>query len=607
MKFLNRSGLRQEIRFLLDILKPFKWIIIVFIIASILASVFDGVSIGLFIPIVSFWQGGEVSEGIPRLFEKFIDLLQPYEPGVQIVLSVVFVILAVLLKTGLVGFAFKQGLWLSNRANANIRSRILKVLLTVGIDYHHKSRVGELIEKTINHTQMLKDLLINLMELIVFFFMLIILVTLMFILSWQLTLFAFILGSIFMTILSLYLKQLSKHGKRTSETSQELTNAVQENLSAVQLIQSYNKQRHQLNMLKDKIEDHTQADFRVSSRLYWVQPMTEGLGVIAIGVLLIVAFLFLPDGNQLNLAQLLPFLYILLRSIQTLRLLNSVRGQITARWPYLTLVYDLVREDNKPFIPDGDAFCSGMKKKIAFHNVSFSYEQEKDVLKDISLSIPYGKTTAIVGESGVGKSTIVNLLFRFYDPQKGVIRLDEQPLTDFRLASYRRKIGVVSQETFIFNNSVRFNIAFALNEEVSEKQIMEAAKKAGAHGFIQELPEKYNTILGDRGVKLSGGQRQRISIARAILKAPEILILDEATSSLDTITEQKIHNTLNEVGRNRTVLIIAHRLSTVQNADQIIVLKDGRVAEVGTPENLLKRRGDYYALMKAQSRKPDDH
>jgi len=601
MLFTKRSQLKNEIKFLLDILKPYRGILFIFFLASVLASVFDGVSIGLFIPIVTFWQGGELSNDIPPLLNQWIHLLQPYKPDVQIVLSVVFVIVAVLLKTGLVGFAFKNGIWISNRVNASIRSRVLKILLNVGIDYHHKSKVGELIEKSINHTQAIRHILINLIEFIVFTFMLTILIFLLFVISWQLSLYAFVLGTIFMMILSIYLKQLSKHGKRTTKTSQALTDAVHENLSAVQLIQSYNKQANQLKMLEDKIEDHTQADILVSNRLYWVQPMTEGLGVIAIGILLILSLLLLPDAHHLQLARLLPFLYILLRSVQTLRLLNNVRGQIAARWPFLSLVYDLIREDNKPFIPDGTHVFTGLKKEIRLKNVRFSYEEEKSVLKNISMKIQHGKTTAIVGESGVGKSTVVNLLLRFYDPQKGSVLVDGKPLTDFKVASYRRKIGVVSQETFIFNDTAGFNIAFALNETVSENRIVEAAKKAGAHHFIQALPDKYNTLLGDRGVRLSGGQRQRISIARAILKDPEILILDEATSSLDTITEQKIHETLIQVSQNRTVVIIAHRLSTVQNADQIFVLKNGQVVESGTPEYLLKQKGEYYRLMKAQS------
>lgn len=602
----SKSHIRDEWRFLFQTVSPYKKTIFLFLVASLLASLFDGISIGLLIPVVGIWQGESAVSELPRFLRGFIDLLQSHNPVTQIILSILIVIVAIIIKNVLVGFSFRLGLYLSNRINVDIRTQVLKILMTVGIDYHHKSRIGELIDKTIGHTQLLRELITAIIEFIVFSLTFIILFLLMLMISWQLTLYATVLGFTFTFLLSLYLKGLTKYGKRSSETSRALNSAIHENLSAVHLIQSYNKQDQQISKLYEKIEDHAKADMRSSFRLYWVQPITEGMGVIAIGVLLIVSLILLPSNMRMNLAQLLPFLYILLRNVQTLRLLNSIRGVILYRWPYLHQVYDLIREDNKPFIPDGDMVCPGFGESIIFEHVTFAYEDGIDILRDISFDIPHGKTTAIVGESGVGKSTIVNLLMRFYDPQKGEVLMDGQTIRNFKVSTYRHKIGVVSQDTFIFNDSVRFNIGFSLDEDVPESQLFNAARKAGAHDFISEMPDGYDSLLGDRGVKLSGGQRQRIAIARAILKDPEILILDEATSSLDTITEQMIHDTLTELGRDRTVIIIAHRLSTVQNADKIIVLKDGRVAEAGIPETLIKRKGEYYALMKAQSKKAEE-
>jgi ATP-binding cassette, subfamily B, bacterial MsbA len=601
MNIKNRLHLKEEKLFLLDVLKPYKFAVLIFITISILVSVFDGVSIGLLVPLLGFLQGAQAVDSLPGFARGYAEIIHPYSLETQIILSVGFVILAILLKNLLLGLAFRKGLWLSNHINADVRSRIMKILLTVGIDYHHKTKVGELIEKTINFSSIMRDLFISFIEFAVYLFMLIILLFLMLLLSWQLTLVAVLMGIIILVATHFYMKQISKLGERTAKTSQALTNAVQENLSAVQLIQSYNKENDQLININEKINTQMKADIRLGWRVYWSQPITEGLNVLAIGILLIVSAIFLPQNNRLELAQLLPFLYILFRTVNTLKVLIGLRSAILSRWPYLILVYDLVREDNKPFIHDGNQAFLKLKKEIRFKSVFFNYEQKKNVLENINFSIPKGKTTAIVGKSGAGKSTVVNLLLRFYDPQQGAVLIDERPLTEFLLASYRRKIGVVSQDTFIFNDTVRFNIGFGLHEDVDEKQIIEAAKKAGAHEFIQELPDAYDTILGDRGVKLSGGQRQRISIARAILKDPKILILDEATSSLDTITEQKIHDTLKEVSRNRTVIIIAHRLSTVQNADQIIVFKKGQIEEIGTHDELQKQRGEYCILMQMQS------
>jgi subfamily B ATP-binding cassette protein MsbA len=433
-------------------------------------------------------------------------------------------------------------------------------------------------------------------QFVVFASMFAVLLVVLFVLSWPLTLLVLALGSLAMWMMSRYLMLLPRLGERTSQAAQEMTHAIQENLGAVYLIQSQNRVNAQIAAVSEKIDAYRRADNRLAVRTYWVQPLNEILGVLVIG-LLIVATLLLPSRYQLQLPRLLPFLYVLIRMVQTLKILNDSRAIITARRPYLRQVDDLLKEDNKPFLTDGEELFPGLSRKIVFDRVWFNYPLCQSVLKGISFLIPAGKTTAIVGRSGSGKSTLTNLLLRFYDPSQGRILVDGRSLTAFRRDSYRQRIGVVSQETFLFNASVKVNIAFGMEEEASDDQIIEAAKRAGAHDFICELPAGYETPLGDRGVKLSGGERQRIAIARAILKTPEILILDEATSSLDTIIEQQIHDTVLSLGPDCTTLIIAHRSSTVQHADRVIVLKDGTVVESGAPEELLRLNGEFAALM----------
>jgi len=328
-----------------------------------------------------------------------------------------------------------------------------------------------------------------------------------------------------------------------------------------------------------------------------VHVITEALGVLAIGVLFLIAIKGSDMDYRLVLTQMLPFIYILARILPVIKQINQSRGIIVSRLPALDAVYDLARLDNKPVLKDGDKPYEGLGSGIRFESVTFSYDNdERAALTEADFFIPKGKTTAIVGKSGAGKSTIINLLLRFYDPQTGRILIDDEPLVSLRVETYRRSIGIVSQDTFIFNDTVRNNIAFGLTGELSDEIITDAAKRAGADEFISRLSQGYDTILGERGVRLSGGQRQRISIARAILKNPEILVLDEATSSLDTRTEELIHNAITDLSRNRTVVIIAHRLSTIKNADQLIVLKDGRVSETGSEPELMELKGEYYKL-----------
>jgi ATP-binding cassette, subfamily B, bacterial MsbA len=259
-------------------------------------------------------------------------------------------------------------------------------------------------------------------------------------------------------------------------------------------------------------------------------------------------------------------------------------------------VTDFLRRDNKPFMTDGSIAYKKLEQGIRFENVSFAYpSRDSLVLKGVDLWVPRGTTLALVGASGAGKSTLADLLPRFYDPTEGCITLDGQDLRKFNLRSLRKAMGIVSQDTFLFNDSVRNNIAYG-QEDATDEDVLEAAKRSNAYEFIEQLPQGFDTPLGDRGVLLSGGQRQRIAIARALLRNPEILVLDEATSALDTVSERLVQQAIDELSRDRTTLVIAHRLSTVQKAHQIAVMEKGSVVELGSHEELLKQ-GGYYARL----------
>jgi len=600
MNIKNRFTLSEENKFFLTLFKSYKLDSFLFVSGSFLTSILDGISIGMLIPLLNQLQNGQLNESLPNILGWLTEFLVDYSIAQQFMISLGFVVVLVIVKNILLGFVFQKGVQLSNHIAIDARVRVSSMLMNVGLDFHHKSKAGELVDKTINYTSKLKELILALAQFIVFALMFAILFLLMIILSWKMSIIVVVLGSIVMAIISIYLNKIRSLGYKQASASMELTNAVQENLNAIQLVKSYNKETKQLNILKTKIEAFAAADNKVGARRYWVQPITEGLGVIIIGIIIMFGYIILPVNEIMPLTLLLPILYILLRLTTTLTYMNNSKAHTKSLWPYLKLVFDLVREDDKPFIPNGTKLFTGLDNGFSFNEVSFSYDQEKLVLDDISFSIPRGKTTAIVGKSGAGKSTIVNLLLRFYDPKKGHVFADGEPLTSFMISSYRSKISYVSQELFIFHDSVKFNIAFGVDENVTEEQIIEAAKKAGAHQFIMELPNGYDTILGDRGITLSGGQRQRISIARALLRNSEILILDEATSSLDAITEKGIHDTILDLKQGRTVVIIAHRFSTIKIADKIIVIKDGKIVEQGSPEALLELKNEYYDLVQAQ-------
>jgi subfamily B ATP-binding cassette protein MsbA len=262
---------------------------------------------------------------------------------------------------------------------------------------------------------------------------------------------------------------------------------------------------------------------------------------------------------------------------------------------------DKVFNDNdKCFISEGTSELKKIDEKIEFQHLNFSYSQGTEALKDINFSVNKGEMTAIIGSSGGGKTTLINMIMRFYKPSSGRIEIDGVDITNFTLKSLRNKIALVSQETFLFNASLRFNMLYGLNREVDDKTLFDAMEKAQISDFILSLPRGIDTEIGDRGVKLSGGERQRISIARAILKNAEVIILDEATSSLDSITENKIKIAIEELTQDKTTIAIAHRLSTIKNTNNIVVLEKGRIVEQGQPEELLKKKGKFYQYWQEQ-------
>jgi ATP-binding cassette, subfamily B, bacterial MsbA len=259
----------------------------------------------------------------------------------------------------------------------------------------------------------------------------------------------------------------------------------------------------------------------------------------------------------------------------------------------------LLRRDDKPYFMDGQQIFAGLQQSIDFESVDFSYITGEPILHDITLSISCGETTALVGSSGAGKTTLADLLPRFYDPSRGRILVDGVNLKDLKIDSLRRRMAIVSQDTFIFDATVRENIVYGV-DNASDSDIYEAARMANALEFIQDMPYGFETELGDRGIRLSGGQRQRIAIARALLRNPEILILDEATSALDSVTERLIQESLEKLSAGRTVIAIAHRLSTISNADKVVVLERGRIVEQGSYQALLDQRGELWKYHKMQ-------
>lgn len=584
-------------KFVLELLSPYKKYIALLLVLSFFAAALDGISIGMLVPLLSGIQQIKNYGQLPEILQSIIKIFAAYPIEKQILLSLTLVVLALVLKNLVLAVFYYLAYWLTARTTEDLRGRVVDTLMTVGVGFFDNVKTGELVENIIYNTMLTDEAIRKSIEIINQIMSFIFLLALLVVFSWKLTGVTIVLSAVIAFGVSIYIKRISLYGLRLIESGKELTASLQENLTGIYVIKSFAKEKEQAGELKAQIGTHASNQLNLNYSNFMVHVITEALGVLAIGVLFLIAIKGSDMDYRLVLTQMLPFIYILARILPVIKQINQSRGIIVSRIPALDAVYDLARLDNKPMLKDGDKQYEGLGSGIRFESVTFSYDNDvRAALAEADFFIPKGKTTAIVGKSGAGKSTIINLLLRFYDPQTGRILIDEEPLVSFKVESYRKSIGIVSQDTFIFNDTVRNNIAFGLTGERSDEIITDAAMRAGADEFISRLPQGYDTILGERGVRLSGGQRQRISIARAILKNPEILVLDEATSSLDTRTEELIHNAITDLSRNRTVVIIAHRLSTIKNADQLIVLKDGRVSETGSEPELMELKGEYYKL-----------
>ncbi|MEK6732689.1 MAG: ABC transporter ATP-binding protein, partial [Candidatus Omnitrophota bacterium] len=392
--------------------------------------------------------------------------------------------------------------------------------------------------------------------------------------------------------------KLRKISTSTQESMSDINSLLFETIYGIGIVKSFSAENYQ----KEKFRAHNNRYYKMMiksvKRIAIITPLGEFVGILCMGVVLWCGGKEVVEG-RLSAGAFIAFLAALLSLLKPLKRLSRLYGINLQAVAAITRVFNVLDWEiaikNRP----GAVKLMSFKDAIEFKDITFSYSKDRVVLNGISLKLAKGKVLAIVGMSGAGKSTFVSLLPRFYDPDKGAILVDGKDIRDFSIDSLRQHIGIVSQETILFNDTVRNNIAFG-KPDAKIEDIINAAKAGNGHNFITEMPQGYDTIIGDRGIKLSGGEKQRIAIARALFKDPPILILDEATSQLDTESEKLVQEAINRLMANRTVFVIAHRLSTVEHADNIAVFEDGRIIETGDHSQLLEKSGLYKHLYELQ-------
>ena len=387
--------------------------------------------------------------------------------------------------------------------------------------------------------------------------------------------------------------------KRTAEKIARIMGMMSENLNSIRIVKSFAMEAFETVRFKKEQERHYALDLRQARLRLVSSPITEMIGAFIAVILLWIGGHDVLVSGDMNSEDFIRFILILFSVLQPIRSLSNVGINLQKGFASAERVFEVL-DTVPPITSKPNAIkISDVKNDIVFKNVTFNYDGTESILKDISFMMKKGTVTALVGASGAGKSTVADLIPRFYDVASGAIEIDGTDIRDLNIKSMRKMMGIVSQETILFNDSIGANIKYGL-QSVTDDQLYEAAKNANAYDFIIDQPNGFDTIIGEKGVRLSGGQRQRIAIARAILKNPSILILDEATSSLDTESEFLVQKAIDNLMEDRTVLVIAHRLTTVENADTIVVMKDGKIADSGSHKDLLEKDGVYTRLYKKQ-------
>lgn len=600
-KFLKASSLWRDNSFILREFKYFRKITILAIVFTFLAAAFEGFGVGFILSFIQSFTNPDappIQTGIDWIDIGILAINAPATERLYRITGLIFITTIIRL-----GFTYLGQLY-SFLAQINLgyrlRLRIFEQLQALSLAFFSKTRSGNLINSLTGEIRQITMAMMILSNFVAKAEILIVFIISMLLLSWQMTVVSILLLTLVSVGLSTVLRKVREASFEVTSANAKYTSVSLEFIQGIRTVQAFAGQEFERQRSHKANLQIVRAMNKAMVIRALVEPISEGAGIIMLLCILIAGFAYLIPSGYLQSASFLTFLVVLLRITPIIRQLNAIRARLSNLSGSFDNIQQLLRTDDKCYLQDGKTKFSRLKQAIEFVDVDFGYAAEAEpVLKQISLTITKGTTVALVGASGAGKSTLADLIPRFYDPTKGQILFDGVDLRQFELNSLRQRVSVVSQNTFIFNASVRDNIAYAM-ETINEADIRTAARQANALEFIEDMPEGFDTKLGDRGIRLSGGQRQRIAIARALLRNPDILILDEATSALDSVSERLIQQSLEKLAAGRTVIAIAHRLSTIMNADKVLVLERGRIVEAGTYEELLQQRGQLWQYHQMQ-------
>jgi subfamily B ATP-binding cassette protein MsbA len=611
----------QNLKKIIPFLKPYKSNVVWNIIFNILYALFSTLSFIALIPMLdvlfkdadkvivepkfsSIWEIG--SFGKEFLYYYITKLTNENGDQYALLLVVTIIIITFLLKNLFNYLALNHLLLVKNGVLKDIRNKMFDKIIDLPVSYYSEKRKGDVMARMLNDVNEVRNSFFSILELVVKEPMTIIFtIAFMIAISFKLTLFVFIFIPISGFIISKIGKSLKANSKKAQDENGYLISIVEETLGGLKVVKSYNAENSFTKKFNDSIYKLYRLTNSIGKKNNLSSPMSEFLGIVVIAILLwyggnMVLVETLADGTpMLEGSKFIAYMGLAYNILTPAKAISKASYQVKTGLAAAERVFEVLEVENT-IVNKSDAIIkTDFTDKISIENINFRYEEE-NILKNFSLTVPKGKTVALVGQSGSGKSTIANLLTRFYDVNEGSIKIDGTDIRDYNLQSLRGLMGLVTQDSILFNDTIKNNILLG-KQDATDGEIIEALKIANAYEFVKDLPNGIDTNIGDAGGKLSGGQKQRLSIARAVLKNPPIMILDEATSALDTESEKFVQVALENMMQNRTSIVIAHRLSTIQKADVIVVMQKGEIVEQGTHEELLAKNGMYSKLVMMQS------
>lgn len=596
--FVKIVNMRTYLR-VLSFVKPYWWLFLLSIFCSIFLALTSGASLGMISPFLNAVFQNRPFEGVDILtrLNRFILKDDPFDTLKRLCA----IIIVVFFFKGLFTYLHKYlTILVEQHVVKDVRNKIYSHLHALSLSFFHKEKVGTITSRVTNDVQFIRGSFNEgLSTLVKESLALVIYASIVIWMSWRLALLSLLVIPFCVGLIVFLSKRLRRWSTKIQEKMADVTTTLTETVSGIKVVKAFSMEHFEIKKFFRNTWDYFKAFIRFQRLGILGPPLTEFFGVIAVSIILLYGGHQILVTKTLSPDRFLIFLAATLSLMHPLKSISHANVSIQRGISAGKRIFEIL--DTKPKVKDVEdgIELNEVHRGISVKNVNFRYDTGTEVLKNVSLKINKGDMIALVGPSGGGKSTLVDLIMRFYDPTSGSIEIDGVDLKKMKIKSLRDLMGIVTQETILFNETVFNNISYG-RQGASFEEVVNVAKIANAHQFITDMPERYDTIVGERGVKLSGGERQRLAIARAILRNPPILIFDEATSALDSESERLVQEAIDRLMRGRTALVIAHRLSTVRKAKKIVVIDDGRIVEEGTHPELIRRGGLYRKLYDMQ-------